>query len=415
MINATEPAIQDQHKAFSRNSLRVLPTHGRSNGHTPAGPRPNTTPRQPKPAHRFRGRGAGLNPPNRFDATHVADPATDPDAPWTCDLGQPDGSTVRTAVYPDRSRRLINRVDSPDLAFNWTINPYRGCEHGCIYCYARPFHEMLSFSCGVDFETKLTAKFDAPELLRRELARPGWTGDPIVLSGITDCYQPIESKLLITRGCLEVLAECRQATRIATKSRLILRDLDVLAQLAAHQAVQVAVSITTLDNQLAARLEPRAASPADRLWVVRRLASAGIPVTVLVAPVIPGLTDQEMPAILDAAAEAGASTAHYELLRLPHQVAELFDDWLQRHFPQRRRRILKLVNTCRGGRLYDSRWHLRMTGQGPVAEHMARSFALFARRAGLAPHGLDQSPPALNTEAFRRPPGSNQMMLFASA
>jgi DNA repair photolyase len=414
MINAMDAVPDDQHKTLCNNRLGGLCSGRPSSASAPAGPGTGRQRAQRTPAHRFRGRGAGLNPPNRFDAIHTADPATDADAPWVCDVGQPDGSTVRTTVYPDHARKLINRVDSPDLAFNWTINPYRGCEHGCIYCYARPFHEMLSFSCGVDFETKLTAKFDAPELLRRELAQQDWTGEPIVLSGITDCYQPIESKLLITRGCLEVLAECRQATRIATKSRLILRDMDVLQQLAAHQAVQVAVSITTLDNQLAARLEPRAASPADRLWVVRRLASAGIPVTVLVAPVIPGLTDHEMPAILDAAADAGAATAHYELLRLPHQVADLFDDWLKRHFPQRSRRILKLVNTCRAGRLYDSRWHLRMTGQGPVAEHLARSFALFARRAGLAPHGLDQSPPALNTEAFRRPPGSNQMMLFAS-
>ena len=353
------------------------------------------------------GRGTELRPPNRFD--RLALEQVDEPLP---ELAEAPAQPEATQVSRDTTRSIINPVDSPDLGFKWTVNPYRGCEHGCIYCYARPYHELLGFNCGIDFETRIVAKHDAPDLLRRALAEPSWRGEPIVMSGVTDCYQPIESKLQITRRCLEVFVECRQPVRIATKSRLVLRDLDLLQELNRHDAVQIAVSITSLDNRLAAKLEPRAGSPSDRLWMVRRLASAGLPVTVLVAPVIPAITDAQMPAILKAAADAGASGAGWELLRLPHQVKDLFDDWLGRHFPARRQRVLNLLRQAHGGKLYNSTFGHRLTGAGPYADQLRNTFTVFAKRYGLIANGLDTSPPPLNSTAFRHPLGSEQMALF---
>jgi DNA repair photolyase len=358
------------------------------------------------PSGPVRGRGAGLNPGNRYETVrlHVLGEVLDAPDGKGIEAAAP---VVKTQVFPDRTRTLINRVDSPDVPYNWSINPYRGCEHGCIYCYARPDHERLGFSCGLDFETKILAKFDAPAILRRELARPSWRGEMIAMCGVTDCYQPIEAELRITRGCLEVMAQCRQPVGIVTKSRLVLRDLDLLRELAAHGAVAVTVSVTTLDNQLAAKMEPRAAAPRERLRTIAALAQAGVPVSASVAPIIPGLTDREIPAILKALAEAGAQHAGYVLLRLPYQVKDLYLDWLARNFPDRAGHVESLLRQTRGGALYDSRFGKRKRGEGPVAEQVGRVFRVFAAR-----YGLNRPRPERPASGFRRPVLGGQGSLF---
>ena len=360
------------------------------------------------PQGRARGRGAGLNPGNRFERVrlhvlgeHLDSIAAEP----TFDAGR--GRSVPTQVFRDRTRTIINHVDSPDLPFNWTINPYRGCEHGCAYCYARPDHERLGFSSGLDFETKILAKPDAPKLLRRELAQHRWRAETIVMCGDTDCYQPIEAKLRITRGCLEVMAEARQPVGIVTKNRLVTRDVDMLGELASHGAVRVSISLTTLDRSLAAKMEPRASAPADRLRAVSDLADAGVPVAVMVAPIVPGLTDREVPAILRAAADAGANSAGYILLRLPHQNRTLFVDWLEHHFPARASRVISLVRQTRGGEMYDCAFGSRHRGAGPVAEQIRAVFDVFARRCG-----LDRPMRELSGAAFRPPQVNGQLTLF---
>ncbi|MFA7238139.1 MAG: PA0069 family radical SAM protein [Phycisphaeraceae bacterium] len=382
------------------------------------------------PGHHFRGRGAQLNPANRFESLHLNVLQADdplPDAPGgrgqfiaPADLPGTElrgavlrGAVlpgVRTEVFADRTRSIINHVQSPDIGFNWTLNPYRGCEHGCIYCYARPTHENLGLSSGLDFETRIIAKPDAPELLRKELGKPKWTGETIVMSGVTDCYQPVEAELQITRRCLQVMAHARQPVAIITKNRLILRDLDYLQELARHKAVHVAISVTTLDNELAAKMEPRASSPRDRLWAIRRLASAGIPVSAMVAPIIPGLNDREVPNILKAVADAGAQSAGYVLLRLPYQNKTLFEDWLTRHFPLRKPQVESLLRQCHGGELYDSDFGTRHTGTGPYARQLTATFELFARR-----YRLSDALPPLNHNAFRRPVSHEQLGLFQAA
>ncbi len=328
-----------------------------------------------------RGRGAGLNTPNRYEDVRL-----EVLGDWIDRMVErwPDGRQVVTEVYRDRSRSVINRVDSPDVGFEWTLNPYRGCEHGCIYCYARPEHERLGFSAGLDFETRIVAKLDAPQLLKKELARPRWRGEVIAMAGVTDVYQPLEKKLGITRGCLEVMARCRQPVSIVTKSRLILRDLNLLTDLARHDAVRVAISLTTLDGELAAKMEPRAAAPPQRLAAIRCLAEAGIPTTVMVAPIIPGLTDREVPAILRAAADAGARGAGYVMLRLPGPVRELFIDWLRRQLPHAAEGVLGRIRQVRDGRLNDSAFGRRMRGQGHRAGQVAALFDLIRRRCGLS-------------------------------
>ncbi len=351
-----------------------------------------------------RGRGTSLNPGNRFEGIRleVLDEARE-----AARREHPDGVQMATRVYDDHSRRVINPVDSPDLNFSWTLNPYRGCEIGCAYCYARPTHETLGFSCGLDFETRIMAKRDAPRLLRRELASPRWSGEPIVMAGVTDCYQPLEARLRITRGCLEVMAKCRQPVSVITKSRMIVRDLDLLAELAKAEAVNAAISLTTLDRKLAAAMEPRASAPGDRLRAVRELAEGGIPVTALLAPIIPGLNDVEIPRLLEAAAEAGATTASWVMLRLPHQIKSLFLDWLHRQVPQRAYRIERLIRDLHGGRLYDPTFGVRGRGRGPRAEQIAQTFKVFAKR-----FGLDRPAPPLSSAAFRRPQLNGQMTLF---
>ena len=356
-------------------------------------PRPGETARAAP-----RGRGSAENPPNRFERLHYAD---DPELDR-----EPDPTRVRTEVFRDPSRSILAFNESPDLGFAASLNPYRGCEHGCAYCYARPYHEYLGFSAGLDFETRILAKESAPELLRAALLSRRWQPQVIALSGATDPYQPVEARLRITRRCLEVLAEFRNPVGVITKNRMVTRDADLLAELARHGAASVTVSITTLDPELQRRMEPRTSSPRLRLEAVERLARAGIPVNVNVAPVIPGLTDHEIPRILAAAAEAGASSAAWLLLRLPHGVAPLFSDWLERHYPERREKVLGRIRSVRGGQLNDPRFRSRMRGEGFFAEQVAGLFDLARRRAGLARRG-----PELRTDAFRRP-GGEQMGLF---
>jgi len=320
----------------------------------------------------------------------------------------PDGRLLPTQVFRDNSRTVINEVDSPDLPFRWTINPYRGCEHGCIYCYARPNHEYLSMSLGVDFETKIFAKFDAPAQVRRELMNPKWKGDRIVLSGITDPYQPLERSLRITRSILETFVEFHQPVSLITKNKLILRDIDLLEQLNRVGGVHCAISLTTLDPQLAAKMEPRASSPRARLETIATLAKAGIPVSVMTAPIIPGINDHEIPALLKAASEAGARSARYVLLRLPYQIKDLFLEWLSRHYPQRAAKVESLLRDTRNGLLYNSEHFSIHKGEGPIAAQIGQTFTLFARK-----HNIDQPWERQSSTSFRRPNSdTGQMCLF---
>ena len=345
----------------------------------------------------IRGRGTVSNPKGRFERLEVEpDPEVDPR-----ETGRPE-----TLFLRDGSRSIIAHNQSPDVGFDASVNPYRGCEHGCSYCYARPFHEYLGFSAGLDFETRIVVKEDAPELLRRELASPRWQPQVLALSGVTDPYQPVERRLGITRGCLAVLSEFRNPVQIVTKNHLVTRDADHLAELARHRAAAVSISVTTLDADLARHLEPRASHPRRRLAAIERLAAAGVPVGVLVAPIIPALNDHEIPAILDAAAAAGATFAGWVVLRLPHGVVDLFSEWLDRHFPERKAKILNRVAELRGGRLNEARFGVRMEGRGVFAEQIRSLVHLGRRKAG-----LDRQPPELSTAAFRRP--REQLRLFS--
>lgn len=355
---------------------------------------------KPLPLPVLRGRGAAWNPPNRFERLHVERDA------WT----DPDDPPPRTELLRDASRSILVRNDSPDVGFDVGINPYRGCSHGCAYCYARPSHEYLGFSAGLDFETKILVKEEAPALLREALASPKWRPEPIMLSGNTDAYQPAERRLRVTRRCLEVLAEFRNPVAITTKSWLVSRDVDLLGELAADQAAAVVLSITTLRNELQRVMEPRAATPGRRLGAIRVLADAGIPVGVNVAPVVPGLTDHELPAILEAAAEAGATFANTILLRLPHGVKELFSAWLGQHVPDRREKVLNRVRELCGGKLYDARFAVRGRGEGAWADQLRALFRVTRDRLGM------NRRPELSTAAFRRPapPPRPQLDLFGT-
>jgi len=339
-----------------------------------------------------RGRGTTSNPPNRFEKLSLErDPDWDPE----------QDPAPRTQFYRDLSQTLITYNDSPDIPFRASVNPYRGCEHGCSYCYARPFHEYLGFSAGLDFETKIMVKENAPELLRMELCSPKWKPQKLAMSGVTDCYQPIERKLQLTRRCLAVLAEFRNPVSITTKNYLVTRDLDLLSELAAHRAVMVMLSINSLDSDLARRLEPRAAAPRQRLAAVELLAGAGVPVGVLVAPVIPALTDHEIPSVLAAAKAAGAVWAGTEVLRLPLAVAPIFVQWLERTIPEKKDKILERLRAMRGGRLNDARFGKRMRGEGIFAEQISQMFEVACRRVG-----FPEDSPELSTTAFQRPKGA---------
>lgn len=358
-----------------------------------------------EPVPRVIGRGTSLVPPNRFEDVRQE---ADYDQLAADDELLADERRVPTVFLPDNAASIIRENDSPDIPFRYSINPYRGCEHGCAYCYARPTHETLGMNAGIDFETKVLIKRDAAVLLRKELNHPRWQPEPIMMSGVTDCYQPAERKFKLTRSILEVLLEARQPVCMITKNALVLRDLDLLVPMAERNLVSVALSVTTLDADLARQLEPRTATPAARLRAIRELSSAGVPVRAMVAPLIPGLTDNEMPSILAAIKEAGALGAGFVMLRLPYAVAPIFTTWLKEHRPLAADRIEGLIRGMRGGQLYTAEWGKRMRGSGAYAQGIARSFEVFIRKLG-----LNQPSPELDTTQFRPPqlPGG-QMQLF---
>lgn len=349
----------------------------------------------------LKGRGALSNPPARFNREHVERV----DGGWYL---EEEPTSIETTVEIDHARSIITTNDSPDIPFEYSINPYRGCSHGCTYCYARPSHAYLGLSPGLDFETRLFYKPDAAQLLEAELARPGYTCKPIALGTNTDPYQPVERQLRVMRSILEVLARCRHPVTIVTKAALILRDLDLLADLAKDRLVTVAISVTTLDAELKRTLEPRAASPQARLRAIRELSAAGVPTGVMVAPVIPALTDHEMEVIVEAASGAGARWGAYVVLRLPHEVKDLFREWLAQHHPQRAQHVMSIVQSLRGGRDNDPRFGARMRGMGPFAELLRARFELACRR-----HGLGRERPLpLTTSLFQPPrPASPQLSL----
>jgi len=339
-----------------------------------------------------RGRGAAHNPANRFRGV-VREPVDD----FASEYDEPP-PPLATTVTIQRARTIIARNASPDIPFDRSINPYQGCEHGCVYCYARPSHAFLDLSPGLDFESRLFAKPDAAALLRTELARPGYLCRPMALGTNTDPYQPIERAWRITRAVLEVLAECEHPFTVVTKGALVERDLDIIAPMAAKGMARVYVSVTTLEGQLARRLEPRAASPRRRLQAIRTLAASGVPVGVMVAPVIPQINDRDLEAILAAAADAGASDAGYILLRLPLEVEPLFRDWLDAHYPLRTGHVMSLMRQLHRGRAYDPSFGVRQRGTGAFAELLERRFAIAVRRCG-----LDRSAPPLDTSRFTPP------------
>jgi len=346
-----------------------------------------------------KGRGASANPPNRFIALqYVTDPDIGPDE---------DGPALTTQFFRDNSKSALASNDSPDVPFTFSLNPYRGCEHGCSYCYARPTHEYLGFSSGLDFESKIVVKEDAPQLLRKHFLSPKWKPEPVTLSGVTDSYQPIERRLQLTRRCLEVFVEFRNPVGIITKNALITRDVDLLGELAKYQAASAFISITTLDEELARKLEPRASSPAARLRAIRELTEAGIPVGVMFAPTIPGLNDHEAPAVLQAAAAAGARAAGFVVLRLPWEVTSIFTSWLEQHYPARKDKVLNGIRELHNGQLYQSKFGARMRGQGKWREAFGRLFKLAKKKAGIT-----DDMPKLSAASFRRP-GIQQGSLFS--
>ncbi len=349
---------------------------------------------------RRRGRGAGMNPSGRFEAEsrHVYDDG------WETIEDLPP---FKTEVQIEKPRTIITRNDSPDIGFDRSINPYRGCEHGCIYCFARPTHSYMGLSAGLDFESKLFAKPDAAKMLDKELSRPGYTAKTIAIGTNTDPYQPIEKKWRIMRDILQVLEAHQHPVGIVTKSALVMRDQDILGRMAEKGLAKVALSVTTLDGKLARTMEPRASTPTRRLQALRSLSDAGIPVSVMVAPVIPGLNDHEIERVLDSACAMGALEAGYVLLRLPLEVSPIFKEWLLRNYPDRYRHVLSLVRSMRGGKDYDAEWGKRMRGEGPYAWQIGRRFEIAAKRLG-----LNLSKRRLRTDLFSPAPGNEQLSLF---
>ncbi len=330
------------------------------------------------PLKALKGRGAASNPEGRFESIrHHAE-----DDGWQSLLLDEQAPRPRTEVTEERARSVITRNDSPDIHFTQALNPYRGCEHGCIYCFARPSHSYINLSPGLDFETKLRAKSNLAEVLRLELSRPGYVVSPINIGSNTDPYQPIERRWRLTRAALELLAECHHPCTIVTKNAMVERDLDILVPMARERLVQVFVSVNSLDNHLAAKLEPRASAPHRRIKAIRTLAEAGVPVGVLVAPIIPALNDSDMEAVLEQAADAGARCAGYTTLRLPYELKALFREWLTLHVPQRAAHVMSLVQQMHGGRDYDSDFTTRMRGQGVFAELIRRRFDVACRKHG---------------------------------
>jgi len=344
-----------------------------------------------------RGRGADGNPANRFESLRVE---VDEDA-WV----EEDPRPVRTRFLADDSQSILAPNEAEDLSFDYGLNPYRGCEHGCSYCYARTYHEFLGFSAGLDFESRILVKRNAPRLLEEALGRPGYRPGKISMSGVTDCYQPVERRLELSRGCLGVMARFRQPVVIITKNALVTRDLDHLAELARWNAVAVYLSITTLDSALARVLEPRASSPRARLEAIAALSAAGVPCGVSAAPMIPGLNDSELPSILKAVKEAGGSFAAYSMVRLPGAVSGIFEGWLERHFPGKRERVLGRIRAAQGESLNNTRPGERMRGRGVAAGQLRALFHASCRRLGLR-----SEPPALTSEHFRRlMPGQDEL------
>ena len=358
-----------------------------------------------RPGCHPRGRGSHVNPPNRFERLHV-EPDLDqlaPDDDFRLGPGNPS-----TEYIPDDSRSIVTENDSPDVPFRYSLNPYRGCSHGCAYCYARPTHEYLGFSAGLDFETKILVKPRAAALFRQFLSRPGWRPEPIALSGVTDPYQPAEREFQLTRQCLEVALEARQPILITTKNALVVRDLDWLRPMAELGLVHVSMSITSLKPSLIRVMEPRTSAPQARLRAMKQLVEAGVPVCAVVAPVIPGLTDSEIPAILAACAEAGVRSADYQLLRLPLSVKPVFLEWLARTHPLQRERVEALIRSTRDGQLSCAEFGRRMTGAGALAEQIGQLFRAFARK-----HGLDREMPKLDGRRFCGPrQDKRQLRLF---
>lgn len=349
----------------------------------------------------IKGRGATGNPEGRFESRR----REDFDDGWGVE--EEPQPAPRTELFIDHARTIISRNDSPDIPFRQSVNPYRGCEHGCVYCYARPAHAYLNLSPGLDFETKLFYKPDAARLLEEELRKPGYKPEWISLGANTDPWQPVERRLGITRSILEVLARFRHPVGIVTKGAVLIeRDLDLLADMAKDGLVMVAISITTLDDELKRTLEPRASAPATRLRVMRRLADAGVPVMVMFSPVIPSVNDAEMERVLEAARDAGARHASYVMLRLPHEVKDLFRDWLQAHLPLRAEHVMSLVQQIRGGKDYDSDYATRMSGQGAIADVIAQRFRTACRRLGLNTERFG----GLSTAHFRVPPRSGDQL-----
>lgn len=344
------------------------------------------------PSRSHKGRGATYDPHNRYAPT--TSEAVD-DGWWQ----EESSERVVTEVREERTKSALSWNTSPDLPFDRSLNPYRGCEHGCIYCYARPSHAYWDLSPGLDFETKLIARTGLVERLRDELCKPGYVCRPINLSGNTDCYQPLETEYRTTRALLELLLACRHPVTLVTKSALILRDLDLLSDMAEHRLVRVFISLTSLDTQLKLTLEPRTASPQARLRVIRELNTAGIPVGALLSPIIPGLNDHELERLLEAASRAGARAASWMLLRLPHEVAPLFEEWLATHYPERAGKVMSLIRQCRDGETYDSRFGHRMRGQGVFAELLDQRFQRASRRLGMGERGEA----GLDCTAFRPP------------
>lgn len=356
-------------------------------------------PGEPQKRH-LKGRGAQTNHAGRFEARRIETV----DDGWGTD---PRATRLKTERFTDASRSIVNYNQSPDIPFDRSVNPYRGCEHGCSYCFARPTHTFLGMSAGLDFETRIMVKHDAAELLIKELQKPSYRCDTIALSPNTDCYQPIEKELGITRDILQVLQRCKHPVSIITKSSLVQRDIDILAEMAEKKIANVVVSVTTLDAKLSAQLEPRASAPHRRLQAIEKLVKAGIPTGVLVAPVIPFINDNEIEQVLEACQERGATTAGYVLLRLPLEVRDLWLDWLETHYPERKERVMKAIRASRGGKDYDSAFRTRMTGTGEMAELIQQRFNLARQRLSLGARST-----ILETSLFDPSTLSNQLKLF---
>lgn len=341
-----------------------------------------------------KGRGAVSNQSGRFNDNQRVYDVTDADYYAEED----DIPSLKTEFLDDNAKSIIARSDSPDMGKTVSLNAYRGCEHGCIYCYARPTHEYFNLSAGLDFESKIFVKHNAAELLRNELMKRSWKPEPIMTSGVTDCYQPIERRFQLTRKCLEVLAEFKNPVGIITKNFLVTRDVDILSKMASEDLASVTLSITTLDDHLARIMEPRTSSPQRRLEAIKILSESGIPVSVNVAPIIPGLTDHEIPRILEAAAKAGARSAGMVVVRLPHSVKDLFSEWLESNFPEKKEKVLGAIRDIRDGKLYNADFETRMTGTGPRADHIAEVFQMFRRK-----YFLKREYKPLRTDLFKRP------------